>query len=155
MIKDEEIRYTIIKFIAPRYKFLFFEKDEKLKSLGITVASDMPKERRVLKSKLLKARYLLRQRDKQSILKGFDLIVDDCQLTIEEIEKIISEEEGNTENNNNSESLSGKSNSSRQVSTSAKGNDKSKINFPVVKTITAKVNETKTAVNTGRITKAK
>ena len=152
MIKSDETRPNIIKFIAPRYKFLIFEKDEKLKTVGISVASDMPKERRVLKSKLLKARNLLKQKNKQAIIRVFDLIVDDCHLSIEEIEKIISKEEFSVEDNNNNEKTSSQSYSS---SSSVKKNEKYKINFPVIKTVSAKVNRPKPVVNTRRNAKVK
>lgn len=95
---DDKVRPVVLKLIATRWKYLFFDREENFKKLGISISSDMPKEKRVLKSKLLKARYILRLQRKEPVLQNLNLILNERNLTIEEIEGIISESAENEEN---------------------------------------------------------
>ena len=78
-------RPVVIKLLAPRWKHEFFEKEEKLKSMGYKISSDVSKEKRKLKSMLLKARYLLRKDGKNPILRNYKLFIENYQLTENEI----------------------------------------------------------------------
>ena len=102
--KNVNNRPVLIKLLARRWKSVFFEKEQKFKSLGYEVSSDIPKEKRALKATLLKARYLLRQKGKNPVLRNFNLYLDNRQISAEEIsalfnEKIISPEIVQIDNN--------------------------------------------------------
>ena len=85
---ENNTRPVVVKLIAPRWKYEFFDKEEKLKSMGLKISSDIPKEKRKLKSLLLRARYLLRQEGKTPVLKNYKLFLNERQLTEREIQKI-------------------------------------------------------------------
>lgn len=106
---EGKIRPVIVKLIAPRWKFKFFEKEGNFSSLGVRLSSDLSKESRNLKNKLLKARYMLRKEGKDPILKGFRLELDGKLLKEKEIDKIV-----NTEPKHNSNQGAGSNSGSTQ-----------------------------------------
>ena len=75
---DNKDRPVIVKLIAPCWK----------KDL-LAVSNDITKDKRELNGKLLIARYLLRQKGKESILRNFKLFIDDHCLSMNEISDII------------------------------------------------------------------
>ena len=58
--------------------------------MGYGISGDIPKEKRELKNKLLKARYNLRQEGMEPVLRHYNLYVNNRSLTAREIESIIS-----------------------------------------------------------------
>ena len=88
-IEVNNVRPVIIKLIAPRWKQNFFKKEENFKNMENAVSSDISKEKRELKNKLLKARYKLRQDGKEPMLRNYKLYLDNRCLTPKEISVIL------------------------------------------------------------------
>ena len=97
--KSEGPRPLLIKLIAARWKYNFFEKATNFKDRGIKLANDLPKEKRILESKLLKARYILRKQGKNAVIKGLKLFSNKKLISLNEIGDIIK----NSENKDKSE----------------------------------------------------
>ena len=87
--QDNKTRPVMIKLLAQRWKYSFFEKESKFKELGYSVSSDLSKEKRDVKKKLLKARYILKQEGKAAAIRNFKLYVENRCLTEKEIDNLI------------------------------------------------------------------
>ena len=61
-----------------------------MKELGYRALSDLPKEKREMNSKVLKARYILRQRGKNPTLRNYKLYLEERCLSMNEVEEILS-----------------------------------------------------------------
>lgn len=86
---SDSIRPLLIKLISSRWKYHFFEKAENFKKKDIKLANDLPKEKRIQESKLLKARYILREKGKVAVIKGFKLYSNKKVLSSEDVDGII------------------------------------------------------------------
>lgn len=86
---QDDNRPVVVKFIAPRWKYLLFEKEQTFKNIGVQLSADLSKDRRILKSKLLKARYLLRQKGKNVEMRNDKLYLDKQVINMEKISEII------------------------------------------------------------------
>lgn len=87
--KSEGPYPLLIKLIAARWKYNFFETATNFKDRGIKLANDLPKEKRILESKLLKARYILRKQGKNAVIKGLKLFSNKKLISLNEIGDII------------------------------------------------------------------
>lgn len=96
-------RPIIIKFIAPRWKKVIFEKAKKFAELNLAIGDDLSKEAREHKKRLLRVRYLLRKDGKQTILKRNCIYLDDQPLTLSEINDILDREPHDNKGDNNEE----------------------------------------------------
>ena len=98
-------RPILVKLIAPRWKKLIFENITNLHNQNIFVDNDIPKEVRVKQKRLLKARYLLKQKGKKAITKNDEILIDGAAITETEIDQLILSE---TQDNNELESAEDK-----------------------------------------------
>lgn len=88
-------RPVLIKLTAPRFKKLFFEKNEEFQKCNLVVASDLSPEERMEAKKLLKVRYILRNKGQDTVLRNNNKLLrnnevisnDEINAILEEYEK--------------------------------------------------------------------
>lgn len=82
-------RPILIKFIAPRWKKHLFQCSENLKRIGLAISNDVTREEREEEKRLLKARYILKQRKVKAQIRNKQLIVNNKPLSDQEIDELI------------------------------------------------------------------
>ena len=86
---EGKTRPILLKLLAERCKYVAFDKTEAFKAQGIAPSSDLTKEKRIMREKLLKVSYLLRQQGKEPNLYSTKLKIGTHISTMKEIDDII------------------------------------------------------------------
>lgn len=91
--KNPGSRPILIKLIAPRWKKAIYDKIDNFKTMGLSIANDIPQEDRLINKRLMRARYLLKQEQKNPVLRGTSLFVNNQRLTDHEIDELLAKYE--------------------------------------------------------------